>query len=81
MYNSVMPSSRITHIPTIIHWVELLSPQSILDVGTGFGKWGHLFREYTDIIQAEHDIPRYQRKIPPERSSFYAKYRAKNYAK
>jgi hypothetical protein len=27
----------------------------------GFGKWGHLFREYTDILEAERDPPRYER--------------------
>jgi hypothetical protein len=56
-----MPSCRPAVIPSVIHWVLQLNPRSILDVGVGFGKWGHLFREYTDIVQAERDIPRYQR--------------------
>ena len=56
-----MPSSRANTIPTVIHLVRQLEPRSILDIGVGFGKWGHLFREYTDILQAEHDPPRYQR--------------------
>src|ERR1051326_2477501 len=56
-----MPSSRPNTIPTVIHLVRQLKPQSILDVGVGFGKWGHLFREYTDILEAEHAPPRYQR--------------------
>jgi hypothetical protein len=56
-----MPSSRPNTIPTVIHLVRQLQPRSILDVGVGFGKWGHLFREYTDILAAEHDPPRYQR--------------------
>ena len=30
-------------------------------MGVGFGKWGHLFREYTDINAAERDPPRYRR--------------------
>jgi hypothetical protein len=30
-------------------------------MGVGFGKWGHLFREYTDIVAAKHDPRRYQR--------------------
>ena len=30
-------------------------------MGVGFGKWGHLFREYTDIVAANHDPRRYQR--------------------
>src|SRR6266850_147359 len=57
-----MPSSRANAIPTIVHLVRQLKPRSILDVGIGFGKWGHLFREYTDIIEAENDPDRYQRK-------------------
>jgi hypothetical protein len=57
-----MPSSRPNTIPTVIHLLRQLKPQSILDVGVGFGKWGHLFREYTDILEAEHDPARYRRK-------------------
>ena len=57
-----MPSSRPNTIPTVIHLLRQLKPQSILDVGVGFGKWGHLFREYTDILEAERDPARYQRK-------------------
>ncbi len=57
-----MPSSRPNTIPTVIHLLRQLKPQSILDVGVGFGKWGHLFREYTDIHEAENDPSRYERK-------------------
>jgi hypothetical protein len=57
-----VPSSRPNTIPTLIHIVRQLRPASILDVGVGFGKWGHLFREYTDIVAAEHDPKRYKRK-------------------
>jgi len=56
-----MPSSRPNIIPTVIHLLQQLNPQSILDVGVGFGKWGHLFREYTDIHSAENNPARYQR--------------------
>ena len=54
-----MPSSRPNTIPTVINLLRQLKPQSILDVGVGFGKWGHLFREYTDILEAEHEPARY----------------------
>jgi hypothetical protein len=57
-----MPSSRPNTIPTVIHLVRQIKPNSILDVGVGFGKWGHLFREYTDINEAENDPARYQRR-------------------
>jgi hypothetical protein len=56
-----VPSSRPNTIPTVIHLLRQLQPRSILDVGVGFGKWGHLFREYTDINAAERDPPRYHR--------------------
>lgn len=56
-----MPTSRCNHIPTVVGIVQQLAPRSILDVGVGFGKWGHLFREYTDIVAAETDPCRYAR--------------------
>ena len=56
-----MPSSRPNTIPTVLHLLRQLKPRSILDVGVGFGKWGHLFREYTDIQEAERDPSRYRR--------------------
>ncbi len=57
-----MPSSRPNTIPTVVHLVRQLKPKSILDVGVGFGKWGHLFREYTDINESENDPARYRRR-------------------
>lgn len=57
-----MPSSRPNTIPTVINLLRQLKPKSVLDVGVGFGKWGHLFREYTDINEAEQDPARYRRK-------------------
>ncbi len=54
-----MPSSRPHAIPLVLGLVRQLQPASILDVGVGFGKWGHLFREYTDIAASERDPARY----------------------
>jgi hypothetical protein len=48
-----MPTSAPYAIPVIVHAVRQLRPRSILDVGTGFGKYGVLFREYTDIWDAK----------------------------
>lgn len=56
-----MPSSRPNAIPTVVHLVRQLDPESILDVGVGFGKWGLLFREYSDIRASEDDPARYPR--------------------
>jgi len=57
-----MPSSRPNIVPIVIHLLRQIHPRSILDVGVGFGKWGHLFREYTDINEAEREPARYQRR-------------------
>jgi len=46
-------------MPHVISVVLQLRPKSILDVGIGFGKWGYIFREYTDIVASELDPPRY----------------------
>ena len=54
-----MPSSRASTIPYVICAIKQLHPKSILDVGIGFGKWGYLFREYTDVIKSESDPGRY----------------------
>ncbi len=56
-----MPTSRYKHLPAILDVVINLHPQSILDVGAGFGKWGQLFREYTDIAAVEEEPQRYDK--------------------
>lgn len=56
-----MPSSRVSTIPYVIYAIKQIQPKSILDVGVGFGKWGYLFREYTDIIMSESDPDRYSK--------------------
>lgn len=54
-----MPTSRPDHVPTVLAAVRKLKPTSVLDVGVGFGKWGHLFREYLEIVHTEDDPARY----------------------
>lgn len=44
-----MPVSRSLAIPAVCETVLELNPESILDVGVGWGRWGVLFREYTDL--------------------------------
>jgi hypothetical protein len=56
-----MPTSAFTHIPLVCHLVSELQPESILDVGVGFGKWGHLFREIVEISRSSSDPQRYHR--------------------
>jgi len=44
-----MPSSRFDLIPLVLNIVTGQHPESILDIGIGYGKYGALFREYLDI--------------------------------
>jgi len=44
-----MPSSQPWRISPIAEYLFNLHPTSILDIGVGFGKWGALAREYTDV--------------------------------
>jgi len=41
-----MASSDTAQISTIIDLIQVLNPDSILDVGCGYGKYGYLSREY-----------------------------------
>ena len=44
-----MPTSFWNHIPTVIDKVRKLNPERVLECGVGFGKWGHLIREYCEV--------------------------------
>ena len=44
-----MPTSRPIAIEYVCNRILQVKPQSVLDVGIGFGKWGFLAREYTDV--------------------------------
>lgn len=58
-----MPSSFHFHISKMVDWIVKIQPQSILDVGVGFGKWGFLSREYTDIAAERYDPSLWQVRI------------------
>jgi len=44
-----MPSSSPEVIPVVIGLLWELAPRSVLDIGTGYGKYGVLFREYLEL--------------------------------
>lgn len=46
-----MPTSDPRVIAPGVQVIIDLKPKSVLDIGVGFGKWGALAREYTDIWQ------------------------------
>jgi hypothetical protein len=56
-----MASSRPHAIPYVITAIKNIKPDSILDIGVGFGKYGVLFREYTDIVNSESSPKRYNK--------------------
>lgn len=58
-----MPTSRPNHIPLVLGVVQQLAPASVLDVGVGFGKWGHLFREYFDIGLGRYDRSNWEMRL------------------
>jgi hypothetical protein len=44
-----MPSSQYYHISKIMEMVISLNPKSVMDMGSGFGKFGVLCREYLEL--------------------------------
>lgn len=46
-----MPFSQSSQLSTIVRFAEKLSPQSVLDVGTGMGQYGFLLR---NSLESEH---------------------------
>jgi hypothetical protein len=48
-----MPTSTVEGIETILHAIIALRPRSIMEIGPGYGKFGHLAREYLDVYGAE----------------------------
>lgn len=48
-----MPTSRPIHISPILEEIFWVKPNSILDVGCGFGSMGVLFRSATDVRRSE----------------------------
>jgi SAM-dependent methyltransferase len=51
-----MPTSYPHNISKLLGLVIAESPRSALDIGTGYGKWGFLLREYLDDFRWAHQI-------------------------
>jgi 2-polyprenyl-3-methyl-5-hydroxy-6-metoxy-1,4-benzoquinol methylase len=58
-----MPSSEPWRISHVAEFIYRLQPQSILDIGIGFGKWGALAREYTDVTKGRCAKQQWQARI------------------
>ena len=45
-----MPTSTYSHIPTVIRFLQMVMPSSILDIGLGNGKMGFIARDFLDVM-------------------------------
>ena len=52
-----MASSFVEQVPVIVFLLQKLNPQTVLDVGKGFGKYGFLLHEYVGIDQTKRPDP------------------------
>jgi len=56
-YQQRLPTSHFYQLNEIMELIFYLKPKKILDIGTGFGKYGFLSREYLDIWgRQNHDF-------------------------
>jgi len=58
-----MPVSYYQAIPYIMHQIEQETPQSILDIGVGFGKYGLLCREVLELPYQRYHKSQWQLQI------------------
>jgi 2-polyprenyl-3-methyl-5-hydroxy-6-metoxy-1,4-benzoquinol methylase len=58
-----MPSSCLDVLEKTIQTVIEINPSSILDFGVGFGKYGHLCREYLELINGRYKKEDWQVRI------------------
>lgn len=58
-----MGTSNWQNISYNIELARKLNPQTILDVGVGFGRWGILFREFLEIWESNRYDGNWQRRI------------------
>ncbi len=58
-----MPSSSPLQISQIVEIVRAAKPQSVLDIGIGFGKYGFLCREYLELWDGRDKYNDWQRRI------------------
>lgn len=58
-----MPSSAPVFTTEICQLVITNQPKTILDIGIGFGHYGCLFRNYSDIFQGRYDCETWETEI------------------
>ena len=58
-----MPSSHHNQVSKILDIIINLNPQSVLDVGVGFGKYGFLCREYLELWDGREEYKKFLRRV------------------
>ena len=59
-----MPTCSSYLLTPVVSFTGWLDPQSVLDVGCGYGQWGMLLRQHLDYPWQLHaGIPRWNRRI------------------
>ena len=58
-----MPTSNLHQISDVVELIVAADPQSILDVGVGFGKYGVLAREYLELLDGRAIYGDWRRRI------------------
>ena len=58
-----MPTSQPHQLNQIVSAITITNPQSILDIGTGFGKYGLLAREYLEFWSDKPEYTNWKRTI------------------
>jgi hypothetical protein len=58
-----MPSCYHGFLNEVVGEYLAIRPETVLDVGVGFGKWGHLFREYGEVFVGRFEKSEWSVKI------------------
>ncbi|HWL89354.1 MAG TPA: hypothetical protein VNO21_26300 [Polyangiaceae bacterium] len=58
-----MPTSHHAQVSKILDAIVHTNPKSVLDIGTGFGKYGVLCREYLELWDGREDYQKFTRRI------------------
>jgi len=58
-----VPTSHHAQVSKILDAIVHTNPKSVLDIGTGFGKYGVLCREYLELWDGREDYQKFTRRI------------------
>jgi len=58
-----MPTSHFSQLNEIVQLIVYTDPQSILDIGPGFGKYGFLAREFLELWDGREELSKWTRRI------------------